>query len=97
MFKLNIECSKDIDELHINFSDGTSSVVTNHNLDSPKGNTHKSTEPQENNHKKSPRHAEFIDTDGDFGSISQEIVELPDVTRDQKTVKVAEEMQNLDF
>lgn len=29
MFKLNIECSKDIDELHINFSDGTSAVVEN--------------------------------------------------------------------
>jgi len=27
MFKLNIECSKDIQELHINFADGTSSEL----------------------------------------------------------------------
>lgn len=27
-FRLLIECSKDIDELHINFSDGTSSIVS---------------------------------------------------------------------
>ena len=26
-FELHISCSKDIDELHINFSDGTSSIV----------------------------------------------------------------------
>lgn len=46
MFKLNIECSKDIDELHINFSDGTSAVVDSKptNQETPKRKPKKSFE-----------------------------------------------------
>lgn len=35
MFKLNIECTKDINELHINFADGSSTVIETENKNEP--------------------------------------------------------------
>jgi hypothetical protein len=96
MFKLNIECTKDIDELHINFSDGSSVVTTKPVSDSPK-------EPKKSEQKTSqPRtpsshQSQTLDLDADFGGISQEVIKPPEINREEREVKVAEELQNFDF
>ena len=87
-FKLLIECSKDIQFLQINFSDGTS-VVT-------------SKEPKENREPilpKAPKRKnleEYLDTDTDF-SINQEVIEKPVIQDLIRPPKVTDELQNLDF
>ena len=102
-FKLLIECSKDIDELHINFSDGTSSVVSKE----PKENkTEKiQKENKESNEPSKPKEPilskrknleEYLDTDTDF-SINQEVIEKPVIQDLIRPPKVTDELQNLDF
>ena len=90
-FKLLIECSKDIQFLQINFSDGTS-VVT-------------SKEPKENKTEKIQKEPilskrknleEYLDTDTDF-SINQEVIEKPVIQDLIRPPKVTDELQNLDF
>jgi len=83
-FKLNIECSKDVSELHITFSDGTN-ISTQPLKESV---LEEGSGTQSNN---------FLDTEADFGSVSSEIVHPPEIVREKKEVLVAEEMQNLDF
>lgn len=91
MFKLLIECSKDIDELHINFSDGTSSVIEKPD---------KKTEKVKDTYKeiKEPRKKldSYLDTDIDY-SISQEIVEKPSIPDIERPPKVSDELQNFNF
>lgn len=96
-FKLLIECSKDISSLTIDFADGTSTVQT-----SPAHQAHrvskKSTEDnavvQVQNAK---RREVFLDTDADYSSVSQEVVQLPKISDIQRKANVAPELQNLDF
>lgn len=92
MFKLNIECTKDIEKLHIDFSDGTSAVTTT---------KEKEHEPRNdvlvNGNGNSSRNDCFLDTDEDFTHVSQEVVELPAVPEAKKSINVAKEMQNLDI
>lgn len=102
MFTLNIECSKDIDELHINFTDGSSSMVTK-----PK----KKAEPREPKPKESPSKAsetpkeisigygggDLLDLDADFGHVGSEVVQKPNVDIGDRPVSVAPELQNLDI
>jgi hypothetical protein len=95
MFKLNIESTKDINELHITFSDGTNVISTVGNLDrvsTPRVPVHEkpTTRTQKTQEK-------FLDTDTDFGSVSQEVVQLPEINRTDRPVKVASELQNLDI
>lgn len=103
-FKLLIECSKEINELHINFSDGTSVVKTKDD----KEPTNKNSENQDvcdvGNESKTPikqrrRKEEFLDTSAEYGNISQEIVELPEIpnTTEDRGVCVAEELQNFEL
>lgn len=102
MFKLSIECSKDISELRINFSDGTSAVVEN----SPEqtNQTKKSTIPnalKKNTSKVSRDNKPFtpiipIDM-SESQNINQEMVKLPDIQPISRPVKVADELQNLDI
>ena len=99
-FKLLIECSKDIQFLQINFSDGTS-VVTSKEPKEPK-------EPKENREIKEPKEPilpkapkrknleEYLDTDTDF-SINQEVIEKPVIQDLIRPPKVTDELQNLDF
>lgn len=90
-FKLLIECSKDIQFLQINFSDGTSSVVSKE----PKENR----EPKEPILPKAPKRKnleEYLDTDTDF-SINQEVIEKPVIQDLIRPPKVTDELQNLDF
>lgn len=90
MFKLNIECTKDIDELHINFSDGTSIVSTSGN-----SAQEKIKKPKEQS--RPAKQEQYLDVDAEFGGISQEVVEKPEIQQSSRPVKVAEELQNFDF
>jgi hypothetical protein len=97
MFKLNIESTKDINELHIKFADGSSVVTTssNNHLASASGvPVHEVVTPTQ---KKSARKEEFLNLDADFGGVSQEIVKPPEINRSDRPVKVANELQNLDI
>jgi hypothetical protein len=92
MFKLNIECTKDIDELHINFSDGSSVVTTK-----PSNDVQLETAPVTETHQETRRKGQDLDLDMDFGDVSQEIIKPPEIHREEREVKVAEELQNFDF
>ena len=84
-FKLLIECSKDISKLSIDFTDGTS-VVT------------KDVQQKEHKIKHESRPQDkYLDTDTNFSSINQEVIKPPTITREDKPIKVAEELQNLDI
>ena len=96
-FKLLIECSKDIQFLQINFSDGTSVVTSKE----PKEN--KTEKIQKENREpilpKAPKRKnleEYLDTDTDF-SINQEVIEKPVIQDLIRPPKVTDELQNLDF
>jgi len=92
MFELHITCSKDFDKLSIDFSDGT--TIVQENKSKPVQN--KTTQPK----KEKPRitkQEKYLDTDAEFGDISQEIVKPPDINRENKQVKVADELQNMNF
>lgn len=100
-FRLLVECSKDIDELHINFSDGTSSVVEK--PDKPK-QIDKSAEVQKTKiSKESKEHKEprksldtYLDTEEDY-TVQQEIIKKPEIAELNRPAKVSDELQNLDF
>ena len=112
MFELHISCSKDIDELHINFSDGTSSVVSkndneNQNVKEKKEvrenretrnvQTYPKTKPKEDKESRRPLDT-YLDTEDDSRDVQkkQEKIELP-VIPDKQSFKVADELQNLDI
>ena len=97
MFKLLIECSKDIQFLQINFSDGTSVVTSKE----PEKNKENKTEKIQKETKepilpKRKNLEEYLDTDTDF-SISQEVIEKPVIQDLIRPPKVTDELQNLDF
>jgi hypothetical protein len=101
MFKLNIECTKDISELHINFTDGTSAVVEN----TPKSKSDtplpKSPRPKKRSElddvlNVDPRFKDY-DYEEPVPVVSKEKVKLPEIPDVKREVKVADELQNLDF
>ena len=111
-FELHITCSKDIDELHINFSDGTSSVVSkndneNQNVKEKKEvrenretrnvQTYPKTKPKEDKESRRPLDT-YLDTEDDSRDVQkkQEKIELP-IIPDKQSFKVADELQNLDI
>lgn len=74
--------------MHIDFADGTSSVVEN------KPKVSKKVEQKsfvEN------KHETYLDTDVEFNNSSNEVIKPPEIIRENKSVKVAEELQNFDF
>lgn len=105
MFKLLIECSKDIDNLSINFSDGTS-VITETNQDKEIKNQQEqktkiqkeSKEVNEVKEIKEPRRKleSYLDTEMDF-SIQQEVVQKPIIQEVNRPANVSDELQNLDL
>lgn len=106
MFKLNIECTKDFDELHIIFSDGTSTFVSNKNEDdstpslTPKKSQVPRPTPSRNTHqpiREQSRNEVLLDTEADWGGVPQDIVKKPVIEKRDRPVKVAEELQNLDI
>lgn len=87
-FKLLIECSKDIEKLNIDFSDGTSAV--SYGAPDPG--------PERTMPTKSPsRPGDLLDTSEDYSEVSEEVVKLPDIDLSDRPVSVAEELQNFDF
>lgn len=105
MFKLLIECSKDIDNLSINFSDGTS-VITETNQDKEIKKTQEqktkiqkeSKEVNEVKEIKEPRRKleSYLDTEMDFSN-SQEVVQKPIIQEVNRPANVSDELQNLDL
>lgn len=99
-FYLNIECSKDIDVLHIDFSDGSSSVVTSKspNDKPPKQETKKrrDKDTQQPTQEKKVKADVPLDLDVDY-DINQEVVQKPEIQEVDRPIKVAEELQNFDF
>ena len=99
-FKLLIECSKDIQFLQINFSDGTSSVVSKEPKEPKENKTERiqkeNREPKEPILPKRKNLEEYLDTDTDF-SINQEVIEKPVIQDLIRPPKVTDELQNLDF
>ena len=93
-FKLLIECSKDIQFLQINFSDGTSVVTSKEPKENKTERIQKETKepilPKRKNLE------EYLDTDTDF-SINQEVIEKPVIQDLIRPPKVTDELQNLDF
>jgi len=86
VFELTIKCSKDIDELHINFSDGTSSVVS-----SKSEKTERSTRP------KSVKKSDVaLNLDEDY-TVSEEVVEKPQIDIGERGVNVSKDMMNLEI
>lgn len=91
MFKLNIECTKDISELHINFTDGTSAVV-----EKPSTPVAKSPKPKvEKQERVDPRFRDFDEEP--VQAVSNERIKLPEIPEVKRDVKVASELQNLDI
>ena len=99
-FKLLIECSKDIQFLQINFSDGTSVVTSKEPKENKTEKIQKENrEPKEPILPKAPKRKnleEYLDTDTDF-SINQEVIEKPVIQDLIRPPKVTDELQNLDF
>lgn len=104
MFKLLIECSKDITALKIDFADGTSTVQTSTSAQPTqptqaprvKKSTDDGSASAEVQNTRGKKEV-FLDTDADYSTISQEVVQLPKIDIPDRPVSVAPELQNLDF
>lgn len=90
-FELHITCSKDIDELYINFSDGTSTIVENKRKENKNDIKNKVTS------KNVADRNVFLDTDIENENINHEIVKPPEISLEERPVKIANELQNLDI
>jgi len=95
MFKLLIECSKDLESLNINFTDGTSiikeCISATSNIKSTKDT--KNTSNTSNTVKNT---AEALDLSVYDSVQSQEILKLPIIEDLNRPISVASELQNLD-
>lgn len=92
MFKLLIECTKDISEISINFTDGTSVVK------SSESETSESKPDKKPNFSEARR--ELLDWDSSNTSVSNvkpSQVSKPEISDHDRQVKVATELQNLDI
>lgn len=100
MFKLNIECSKDFEELHITFKDGTSISTGAEEPSEEKKEPRDSPEPARGSRKPLTH---YLDTDSEFGGIPEsaqnEVVRPPDIPERDRggNPNVAEELQNMDI
>lgn len=97
VFKLSIECSKDISEIHINFSDGTSAVVENAPSETPEKISTVPNALKKNAPKVSRINKPFTPIDMSETQVNQDKVKLPDIQPISRPVKVADELQNLDI
>lgn len=106
-FELSIKCTKDFDELHIKFKDGSMFSSTPdedksnekdsffNNKDTQKDNSNGNSAHKSNQRRKSLQ--DYLDVDAEFGCISDDIVEKPIITDEERPAKVADELQNFDF
>lgn len=97
MFKLNIECSKDISELHINFTDGTSAVVETSNT--PKKTESVKQISNRKNRENSVKNEAMLEPEELIVDKyhHHETVKLPEIQVKNRPVNVAAELQNLDI
>lgn len=101
MFKLLIECTKDISEISINFTDGTSVVKSEPESEPKLDKKPKVPKPKEPNFSDARRELLELD-DWDSSNISTSIVKpsqvsKPEIANHDRQVKVATELQNLDI
>lgn len=97
MFKLLIECSKDIDTLSINFSDGTTVVTESSKEQKEQKSTKETKEPKDVKRPNERKQLDkYLDTDVDF-NIDQTVVEKPVIADLDRPAKVSEEIQNFEF
>jgi len=94
LFELHITCSKDIDELSINFTDGTVKTVKS-SKQTPKQTPKPRAKNTSTKTNKQPSD-DFLNTD-DCVEITPEIVALPKINNISRSAKVAPELQNLDI
>lgn len=99
MFKLLIECTKDIESLSINFADGTSVVKEKSKpLDSPESKKKpKVKDSLDSTESFNKAKGELLDTDVDFNSMKSEVIKKPEIHDKIRDAKVANEIQNLEF
>ena len=99
MFKLLIECSKDIDTLSINFSDGTSVVTEAKPKEIKENKELKETKIKESKEIKKVQRKPldtYLDTEDDY-EIQQDVLQKPFIQDIQRPAKVSDELQNLDI
>ena len=98
MFELHITCSKDIDNLSINFSDGTSVVAESKPKENKELKEPKIKEIKDKEIKKTERKSldTYLDTEDDY-EIQQEVLQKPFIHDVQRPAKVSDELQNLDI
>ena len=98
MFELRITCSKDIDNLSINFSDGTSVVTESKPKENKELKEPKIKEIKDKEIKKTERKSldTYLDTEDDY-EIQQEVLQKPFIHDVQRPAKVSDELQNLDI
>lgn len=107
-FRLLIECSKEISELHINFTDGTSVVKSSDEPSEPKAekpkrkpekteHLNKTKESVQSESVKDNNYHNYLDVDA-FDEVKTKSAEIikPEIP-DKSGYKVAEELQNLDI
>jgi|GEM_PF-5904327 hypothetical protein len=85
MFELHITCSKNIDKLNIDFSDGTTIVQEKHQIQKPV------------KEKIESKKETYLNIDDDFSNIQQEIIQKPIIENQERPIKIAQELQNFDF
>ena len=88
MFELHISCTKDIDKLQIDFSDGTSVIQT------------KPEKPEKSILSKSSKVSKYnntLDLDSEYQNISHEVVEKPNIQDIKRPAKIAQELQNFNL
>lgn len=92
MFKLNIECSKDISELHINFTDNTNAIITK-----PDKND-ESLKPNAIHSAKANQALNEWSKYNNYDNVPQsQDIKLPEIKPQNRPVHVAAELQNLDI
>lgn len=85
-FELHIQCSKDISKINIDFVDGTSILEEV-----------KNPENIYNQNKKLTRDDILLNIEDNNIILSQEIIEKPEINRNNSGPNVAQEMQNLEI
>lgn len=99
MFKLLIECSKDISEIHINFTDGTSVVKSPDEEPKPKPKP-KQSKLTDNKPKQTgfdEAREELLDLNSEDSITEFDKVKKPEIVNPIRKAKVATELQNLDI
>lgn len=102
MFELHITCSRDIEKLNINFTDGTSTVLEKPSAESEHQNIQSSDKSNDYNCSKDSniterkKLQEYLDTDETFDK-EIEVIQKPVIPFVERVAKVSDDLQNLDL